>query len=636
MGFGFALSEIKIIWIDKNVNNEKNKKYRKQIRSYEKIDLECFEEIPKGMDYIKEIKFQKTIIITSGRIFPEFYYSLKQCEHDLYIIPKIIIFTGDADTFYSQVDKTLPINDSFYNIGKVVDEMKDVKDFIDKERLYNYDFKFKKDEKKRFKNEELKFQTISDKNELILPIFYSKFLIKSTEEQINNFNSKVLNNIDDDIIQFLFSQIVNVKNIPINILTKFWLKAYSTQGTFNEKINDKLSKSDYKDYLPFIQKLYEVANTCIYESDTEKLYKGINAPESVWSTFIKTFKEKEFDKAVPKAIIYGKSFFSFYKNEALSRKIKEEEEDRHFYFITLIIENANDCISIKNHANINKDISCFEKDDEVVFFPFSCFEIKQIKNVNENEYIIILNYLDKYSNIFKEEVNTIFKNIPKNEYSELVLNSGIIDLKSIDKPRWFNISLDNTSAQININNYVSNPLHIQNNSITDSNNNNAQFNNNINNMNNNIGNTINNNFNNSNNGNIIKNSYCDNIDYYSNNNNPYNINPNQNLVMQNNQNQNQNNNSQNFKVIQKINDYHLLSSVFNICKYSISQCNYTDFEQLRQIINNNLISTFNGIWWVNINNRILNNFGNIGPNSVMIFQYMNMNMNIFIHVAKIK
>ena len=107
-------------------------------------------------------------------------------------------------------------------------------------------------------------------------------------------------------------------------------------------------------------------------------------------------------------------------------------------------------------------------------------------------------------------------------------------------------------------------------------------------MNNNIGNTINNNFNNSNNGNIIKNSYCDNIDYNSNNNNPYNINPNQILVMQNNQNQNQNNNSQNFKVIQKINDYYLFSSVFNICKYSISQCNYTDFEQLRQIINNNL------------------------------------------------
>ena len=94
-------------------------------------------------------------------------------------------------------------------------------------------------------------------------------------------------------------------------------------------------------------------------------------------------------------------------------------------------------------------------------------------------------------------------------------------------------------------------------------------------MNNNIGNTINNNFNNSNNGNIIKNSYCDNIDYNSNNNNPYNINPNQNLVMQNNQNQNQNNNSQNFKVIQKINDYYLFSSVLFLIFANIPSVNVT-------------------------------------------------------------
>ena len=637
---GNSANDTYIIWIDKNVNRDKNKEYQKTIESYNNIEFKCFEEVEKGIEYIKQIKFQKTIIITSGRLYPKFYYSLKSCEHELYIIPKIIIFTGNAIKFYSQIDKSLPIDDSFYNIGKVVDNIEEVKKFIETS-INNYNCEFEENEENRIKNENLIFRTISNENELILPIFYSKYLINTTEEQIYNFNNEVSKMKDnDEIIQFLFSQLVEAKKIPINILIKFWLRAYSTNGSFNEKINEKLLKKEYNDYLPFIQKLYEEANKCLYESKSEKLYKGIIIEEGKLDTFLKDFKEKNFDNDTPKAIIYGETFFSFYTNEDIVNKLKKNKEKnnqyRFYYFITLIIENASDCTFIKNHIHIKKDISCYEIGDEILFFPFSCFEIKKIeKKNNSKEYTIILNYLDKYTKLFDQDENNLFKDIPKNDYSELIFNSCIIDFQSMEPPDWFNKPIENIK-------FLTNETKNNNSNLNanENNSNNIYTFNEINNIfSNNISNNSNMNDNNNLffNENVISSINCTNQDYFSHNsnfnyNNYNNNNLFQNQMIQNNfQNQSQYIFQQNFKVIKYINDFNLLNNVINICLNSISQNNYNNFEELRNIIQNNLMNVYNGNWWININNQIINNFGDVDINSVMIIQCMNM----FIHIAKL-
>lgn len=637
---GNSANDTYIIWIDKNVNRDKNKEYQKTIESYNNIELKCFEEVEKGIEYIKQIKFQKTIIITSGRLYPKFYYSLKSCEHELYIIPKIIIFTGNTINFYSQIDKSLPIDDSFYNIGKVVDNIEEVKKFIETS-INNYNCEFEENEENRIKNENLIFRTISNENELILPIFYSKYLINTTEEQIYNFNNEVSKMKDnDEIIQFLFSQLVEAKKIPINILIKFWLRAYSTNGSFNEIINEKLLKKEYNDYLPFIQKLYEEANKCLYESKSEKLYKGIIIEEGKLDTFLKDFKEKNFDNDTPKAIIYGETFFSFYTNEDIVNKLKKNKEKnskyRFYYFITLIIENANDCTFIKNHIHIKKDISCYEIGDEILFFPFSCFEIKKIeKKNNSKEYTIILNYLDKYTKLFDQDENNLFKDIPKNDYSELIFNSCIIDFQSMDPPDWFNKPIENIK-------FLTNETKNNNSNLNanENNSNNIYTFNEINNIfSNNISNNSNMNDNNNLffNENVISSINCTNQDYFSHNsnfnyNNYNNNNLFQNQMIQNNfQNQSQYIFQQNFKVIKYINDFNLLNNVINICLNSISQNNYNNFEELGNIIQNNLMNIYNGNWWININNQIINNFGDVDINSVMIIQCMNM----FIHIAKL-
>ena len=73
----------------------------------------------------------------------------------------------------------------------------------------------------------------------------------------------------------------------------------------------------------------------------------------------------------------------------------------------------------------------------------------------------------------------------------------------------------------------------------------------------------------------------------------------------------------------------MLKNVKNLCINAINNYNFNNHEELRNIIQDNLEQNLNGKWWVYVGVRILNNFGNIDKESVMIFQ----NLGYFIHVA---
>ena len=617
-------NNILLIWLDKNYDKSKeNKEYQNELRSIGNIELECFDDLNKGIDFIKKIRFRKTIIIVSGSFYPKFNNLFQKIVDDIYIIPKIIVFTKSKE--YISEDKTLPINDPFYNSGGVVDDFDELKEIIQKSKcLYNLEYNGNK--KDIFQKEELKFQKISNKKELVLPIYYGKHLKKFTEKELKKIFKKIIEEKEDKdntLIQFLFSQISESGNIPNNIFIKFWLRAYSAHSSFNKKMNEKLINKEYNDYLPIIQKLYETVNGLFFETDDSKLYKGIivaknDDSENNWDNFVSTFEEKTDN--IPTAILYCTSFCSFFKDEDKVKEFKNNNKIklmRHNYFIKLILEKNNNHIFVKNNANITKELSYFNSDDEIVFFPFSCFEIKKIEKKEKDEcdeLIITLNYLDDYKNLFKENEFGNNEIIPVNDFSKIMLDSGLIN-KSIK-----------LSDLLNLNQNEPNQINEQNNSIGQ-NLQNQDYNNNPNNLYQNqnmIYNNLNNQFINGQN----------NLNNYNFNNPPNNLNQNQNY--QNYQyNQGNNapnfNNQQNYGLIQGMNNNDIISTIKNICIYTINQGVYNNFEGLNNLIRNNISQNIPGNWWVNVSNQPLNMFGNIDPNSVNGFQYNNY----FIYFAPI-
>ena len=177
--------EIYVIWIDANAFGKEISECKAELEKFDQIRVERFIEVEKGINCLKEEEknFKKTIVITSGRLYPEFYNALKNCINNLYVIPKIIIYTSNEKN-YREANKNhenpCPLDDPIYNIGGVVDNKNDLKKFIEIS-INNFSGNYYE----TIKNEEFKFQFISDKNELILPMYLSDN-IKVSGTRINN------------------------------------------------------------------------------------------------------------------------------------------------------------------------------------------------------------------------------------------------------------------------------------------------------------------------------------------------------------------------------------------------------------------------------------------------------------------
>ena len=162
---GNSNSKTLIIWIDEEINkNENKKKYQKKLDTFKDIEFECFDEIYKGIEFIKKIKFKKTIIITSGTLFPEIDKQLKYCSNELYFVPNIIIFTENTEKYIRKSHNSHIITAPFYNISGALERAEEIEEFL-KKSVNDYSSEFKPNDNDKYNNEELKFLSITNKNE---------------------------------------------------------------------------------------------------------------------------------------------------------------------------------------------------------------------------------------------------------------------------------------------------------------------------------------------------------------------------------------------------------------------------------------------------------------------------------------
>ena len=203
------------------------------------------------------------------------------------------------------------------------------------------------------------------------------------------------------------------------------------------KISTRKRENKRENYLSFIKVLYEGIKLRSFPLASNKLlFRGsIISNEEI--QIIKKYLNKKIDH-LPGAIVYSRSFLSFSKEQRMAEKfLTYYNKGNNLPKVLYILENDDSIdYSLSTHGDIEK-ISCIPEEKEVLFFPFSSFEIKEIKEVNikgEFRYEIKLLYLGKYfQEIEKDRKDDDKKDhdIPDSEFKKEIINFGLIKKENI-------------------------------------------------------------------------------------------------------------------------------------------------------------------------------------------------------------
>ena len=424
-----------IIWIDQHIENKENSLYRKELESLGKFKINCYKEIKDGIDKIKSIEFEETFIIISGRLFIKFIGEFLHNLIYIYTIPKIIIFTLDINNFLNNNKAYLNvINHKFYNFGGIKTSFKDIKEFLLKNVKNNKIYTNKDD------NNNLVFDYIDSKEKLILPILYKTLIKEISKAEIEIFKKYLDDKYSKKSEKFkkLLKSISNIQDIPIELLSKYYARLYTEEDSyFYGDLNRDLRENKKENYLSYIKVLYEgVSSKSLFLASNNILYRGSLLSKDEINK-IHIFLNNKLE-SLPGAIVFSKTFLSFTKDINIAYKFLNSKNKENFLFKVLFILEKDNSIdySLSTHADIEK-LSFFPNEKEVLFFPFSSFEIEYIKDIyinNEKIYEIKLLYLGRYLNKLQNDKILINKEIefPNCEFKTLIIKFGLIEKEKIE------------------------------------------------------------------------------------------------------------------------------------------------------------------------------------------------------------
>ena len=479
-----------IIWVDQEIYNEDNFGYVRELESlgYKKIRL--FEKINDAFDYIMKIRFENTKIIVNGRLFSEFINIFKANIKNICVVPKILIFSKNKKIFIENNFDYNNFENKFYTFGGIATIIEEIKEFLNKENkdfikndsfcISQINFLNKEDELKEIENNldvQLTFEYIDKIEKLFLPMFFQTLIDKISNENIDEYTKTLYNKYskESECIKKLLEQIIIMKNIPLEILCKYYARLYTFNSNFQTDLNKDLRLNKKDKYLPYIKTFYEgVKLKSLPLANNNILYRG-GTLSSDEINKIKTYLKNKIED-LPGSIAFSKSFLSFSKDEKEAKKFLRNTNVKLSKVLYILLNYDNQGYNLSTHGDIEK-VSYYPKEREVLYFPFSSFEIKDIQEIkieNEKIYQINLLYLGKYLKKIENDKNIIINEheIPNNEFKKQLSESGLIEEKKLEKINTkiiFN-TFKNYEKEINENN-----INIKNNNNLENNKNNKNI-----------------------------------------------------------------------------------------------------------------------------------------------------------------
>ena len=424
-----------VIWIDENIDNEENLKYIKDIISNNSLNVKACKNINDAMKCIKNLKFQETKVIVSGRLYSEFIKVFKLNLNKIFVVPKIIVFTGNKEKFIEYNKEYLNSENKFFTFGGIATLFKDIKEFLKNDCPKTINLRMSEE------NQSI-FEYLDDKDKLILPLFYKSLLDNTSLKNIGEYTNYLYDLYSKNgRIKSLLGPIKSVSNIPIEILSKYYARLFTEESDFYRDINTDLRLKKFEKHLPYIKILYEgVKLQSLPLSNDNILYRGAKMSNDEIKKIINYIKHKKFT-------VFSKPFLSFYKDKNIAEQFIRKI-DKNLSSVLFILEKYDDIqYNLSTHCDM-ESVSTYPGEKEVLFFPFSSFEIRDIKQIhhnNEKVYEIKLLYLGTLLKDFENEKKTNFSNniLPDSEFKKQLIEFGLIGKEKKEQNNSLPTSIEN-------------------------------------------------------------------------------------------------------------------------------------------------------------------------------------------------
>ena len=411
---------INLIWLDPNVYNSENNLYQDSLKELNKFKLFTYTQTKDCLSRLKTIYFQKTFIIMSGSISQEFFIEFEKIMDEILVCPIIMIFTSVKK--FNSIKKNIISLDKFslFNMNLVFAQFNDVKNELLLENKYipNYIPPDKYEENEIC----FSFEYISESRDLILPLTFMEFMENPNKFEVLEFNEYLLDKYSNNIhMENLIQQLMIDVKIPLQILVKYWVRAYTFETSFYKEMNNSLMRKTRKEFDIFIRILYYgLINKIIEPLINQKLYRGALIKKEEIKYIENSLKNKK--ENLPGCICYSKAFLSSSLDSkvAIDFLIKKIPKDDEFRVLYEFEKPKNEKIENPTNADIQK-YSYYQKEKEILFFPYSCFEIAKIKK--SQEYLkVYLKYIGEYRDVINK-----YDKIPNKGFTKEILSSETLD-----------------------------------------------------------------------------------------------------------------------------------------------------------------------------------------------------------------
>ncbi len=381
---------IKIIWIDKKINETEYLNYKNDL-SDKGYEVNSFDNVDEGIECLKNGNFEIIFVIISQEFYLEYNKKISKEINKLLNYPITIIFDSNISN-----DDNLFINEKFKTFNDLLNFMTLINetDLNSKDDCCDINY-----------NNIFTFEEISSPKNLILPSLYNEISLSNTDitdSEIQNFHNILTENHPNYQILTLIAPFIQInKNLIPNILCKFWARCYTFESSFYRVMNNSLMKGEWDNYNIFIKMMYKgIKLKSLTSSFNKKFYRGQLISKVEYDNIYNSINNNN------KQLIYSRCFLSFSTDESVAHSFLNESHKDNIVSILLVINSSvNNDETYTSNTDV-KEFSFFEGEEEVLFFPYSSFVVDSIEEINYYKQIN-LSYLGVYKNEIKEEYKNI-------------------------------------------------------------------------------------------------------------------------------------------------------------------------------------------------------------------------------------